>query len=502
VVSELKSTLSLASGRMVAFVATFFIPIVLARLFSPAEFGAYKQLFLIFGTLLIVGQFGMAESLFYFLPRADARAGRYVANTLLFLAIAGAASLALLADEAGAIAAGLNNPELARYLTMLGVFLLLMMLSFVLEIVITARGQYGVAAWTYGLSDVARAAFVVAGALVFRSLDGVLLAAIAFAVIRLGAALVYLVRAFPGGIRPAADCFREQIVYVVPYSIAVLLEFGYRNLHQYAVSSRFDPATFAIYSVGCLQIPVVDALVASAANVLMVRMGAELHAGRSAAAVETWRSGTLRMAAVIFPAVGLLVVLAGDLIVFLFTRAYEASAPIFIVTALGLLPGLLMTDSVLRVYAQTRFLVVINVVRVIAVALALAALLPTFGLVGAALASLVAASVTKVLALARIRRLMGVSASAVLPWKSLGTVAAAAAVSGVVAALAAGVDAPLVVRIALVSTVYVSAYGLLAVWWGVVNATVWRALVSWRPARRKAAPRPGADSALASTGDR
>ena len=37
-----------------------------------AEFGTYKQLFLIYATLFGVAQLGMAESLYYFIPRDSA----------------------------------------------------------------------------------------------------------------------------------------------------------------------------------------------------------------------------------------------------------------------------------------------------------------------------------------------------------------------------------------------------------------------------------------------
>ena len=68
--SSLKPALFLMSGRTVAFIATFFVPAVLARIFSQEEFGTYKQLFLVWATLSAAAQFGMAESLFYFLPLA------------------------------------------------------------------------------------------------------------------------------------------------------------------------------------------------------------------------------------------------------------------------------------------------------------------------------------------------------------------------------------------------------------------------------------------------
>lgn len=496
--SELRSTLSLASGRLVAVGATFFIPIVLARLFSPSEFGAYKQLFLIFTTFFYIGQLGMAESLFYFVPRAGARVGRYVANALLFLAAAGAVSLVLLETTGPALAAWLNNPELARHLTLLGVFILLMMASAVLEIVITARGQYGLAAWTYGVSDVMRAVAFAVGALLLGGLDGLLLGAVAVAALRLVATIAYLVRTFGDDVWPDADCLREQLVYAAPFSLAVLLEHGYRSLHQYAVSSQFDPATFAIYSVGCLQIPVIETLGTSAANVLMVRMGQELAAGRADSAVELWRSVTRRMAAVMFGVAGFMVVVSRDLLVLLFTDAYAASAPVFVVTALTLLPSTFMTDSVLRVYAQTRFLVVLNAVRLCATVLAILVLLPTLGLVGAALAGLVAATVGKLVALARMRRLMAVSTRALLPWKSLGAITAAAVLAGLVASLVpARADLPLIARMALDTVVYGVVYGALAMWWGEVSRTAWRPLVAWLPARRDTSVGPAARKALA-----
>jgi hypothetical protein len=71
----------LVAGRAVGFAAAFAIPVVLARLFDRAEYGTYKQLFLVFATLYGLAQLGMAESLYY-LPQPICSRGRYVANAL------------------------------------------------------------------------------------------------------------------------------------------------------------------------------------------------------------------------------------------------------------------------------------------------------------------------------------------------------------------------------------------------------------------------------------
>ena len=117
--STVKPALVLMSGRSAAMAATFLLPVVLARVFDPAGFGTYKQLFLVSLVLYQVGVV-FAETLFYFLPRSPERAGQYVANSVLALTAAGCAGLALLWLGAPAIGRWLGNPELARYLPLMG----------------------------------------------------------------------------------------------------------------------------------------------------------------------------------------------------------------------------------------------------------------------------------------------------------------------------------------------------------------------------------------------
>src|SRR5438874_2389099 len=120
--STFRPALLLMAGQGVAFVATFFTPVVLARVFDQSEFGTYKQLFLIYSTIYYIAQFGIAESLFYFLPTAEQRAGRYVANSLLFLAGVGVASGFWLATASGSVSHWLHNDALLGQLGLIAAF--------------------------------------------------------------------------------------------------------------------------------------------------------------------------------------------------------------------------------------------------------------------------------------------------------------------------------------------------------------------------------------------
>src|SRR5512134_3970860 len=114
-----KPALLIIAGRIAGFVAAFITPLILVRMFDLATFGTYKQWFLIYITLLTITQIGMAESLLYFLPKADGEAGRYVMNSMLFLTGAGTAAAAVLVLNGEAIARWMSNPALEPLIPLL-----------------------------------------------------------------------------------------------------------------------------------------------------------------------------------------------------------------------------------------------------------------------------------------------------------------------------------------------------------------------------------------------
>lgn len=425
----------LMAGRAAGFVVAFAIPIVLVRAFDQRDFGTYKQLFLIYTTLYAIAQVGLAESLYYFLPAASLHAGRYVTNAVLGLALAGALCLAGLWALRTSIGHWLNNPALGAYLPLLGLYLLFMLAAAVLEIGMTSRKRHLHAFGAYASSDMLRAALSITPVLLFGGLTALMVGSVIFAMLRFGATLLYMRREFPGELRPDTALLRKQLAYAVPFAIAILIDSAQQNLHMYAVSYHYDAATFAIYAVGCLQVPMVDFMMTSTSSVMMVRMREQLHAGDHAAVLELWNDTTRKLALVFIPLVGVLLVCADKLIDLLFTSRYDASAPLFMVWSLSILLTALMTDSILRVYAETRFLICMNLVKLLFIACTITWALSAFGLMGAVLSTLGAMLVSKLIALTRARTLLQSGMARLLPWKALANGAAIGALAAVPALL-------------------------------------------------------------------
>lgn len=478
--SIIRPIMVLMSGRVLGFVAAFVMPVILVRLFSQSDFGTYKQLFLVYATLYGIAQLGMAESLFYFLPAAERRGGRYVLNAILVLSVAGALCVTVLWVASSNIAHWFNNPALAGYLPFIGIYILLMLMSTVLEIVMTSRNRYKHASISYALTDFCRATLFIVPVFWFGQLQYLLYGAITFALLRVVATFFYLRQQYGVDLTLDSSVAHKQWAYALTFSVYVTIDVLQINLHQYAVSYHFDAATFAIYAVGCLSIPLVDFLTSSAGNVMMVRMREYLLKESHYSMLKIWHDTTRQLMLVFAPLVACLLVVAHELIVVLFTANYADSVPIFVVWTMTFLLAAFMTDSVLRVYSEIRFLLFLGISKLVLIAATINWFLNMFGLVGAVLVMVMTILVTKSIAIFRIKKVMQCGFSEVLPWQSLATIMLVAAIATLPALVfKLTFIMPDLPRMIMCGLIYSASYlGLL---WGlgVIRGNEKRILIGW-----------------------
>jgi len=304
-----------------------------------------------------------------------------------------------------------------------------MLMSTVLEIVMVSRKKHMMAAVTYACSDIVRTLFFVSPAFLFASLRAVFIGATAFAAMRVVLVVVAIWRQYGREFRVDRGLWREQLAYALPFALAVGVEVIQLNYHQYMVASMFDAATFAIYAVGCMQIPLVDMIMTSTVNVMMVKMAEDATHGE--ATVALWHETICRLAFLMVPLSMFLFVIARELIVTLYTATYSASVPIFMVWSLTILPSIFAVNAVLRVFAQTRFLLVMNLMRLAMVAALIGWFLSEFGMSGAVLVTLVSTLLVNLVGVGRIAHLLHLSFGDTLPWLRLGGIFLRAGVAAV-----------------------------------------------------------------------
>ncbi len=392
----------LMAARLASACFTVSIPLVLARLLDLAEYGTYKQLFLLSQTLFYVLPFGVAQSLYFFIPRTEAKR-TFFAQTLIYLLVAGALAGLGLYALGPAVARAFDNPALLEHRVTLALYCACLVGAFPLELSLTSQGKIRHSARVYLISDAVRAAAMTVPVLLGWGLHGLMWAMTLFAVGRLLAAWIVMVRPGAGPLW-STRLFVSQLVYAVPFGAAILFSIPQQYAHQFAVSATVSPDLFALYAVGCFQLPLVDLLYTPASEVLMVRLGELEKAGAIDQAASAFQSVAGKLAYVFIPLAAFLFTAAPEFIAAVFGAKFLGAVPIFRIGVLGIPLAVLPMDGVLRARGETRWIFFSYALKAAVTAPLVWIGVTRFGMIGGISAWAAAEIVGKATLLARVPR--------------------------------------------------------------------------------------------------
>jgi hypothetical protein len=205
---------------------------------------------------------------------------------------------------------------------------------------------------------------------------------------------------------------------------------------MYAVAGVVAPAVYALYRVGCFQLPVVDLLYTPTSEVLMVRLGELEREGRLEEGVNAFREAAGKLAYVFLPFAAFLFAAAPEFVGAMFGEKFLPAVPVFRVSVLGVVLSILPMDGTLRARGQTRAIFASYAVKA-AVTVPMVWLgVKHLGLMGGIGSWAVAEVVGKAMLLARVPAALStpqlkLRVVDVIPWRELGK----AALSAVAAAL-------------------------------------------------------------------
>jgi O-antigen/teichoic acid export membrane protein len=149
--------------------------------------------------------------------------------------------------------------------------------------------------------------------------------------------------------------FKAQIGNALPFGVGGIVAIVQNDMHNYFVSHHFDPATFAIYSIGCFQLPILGMLAGSFASALNPELAAHKEAGDHRAIIQLWMEVIGKLAFFFVPAFAVLLVLRREFITALFTTTYLASVPIFTLNLVSILIGVLVHMHVFRLFEELKY---------------------------------------------------------------------------------------------------------------------------------------------------
>jgi len=376
----------LTFSKLIAALLNIGLPILLVRLMSQVEYGVFKQAFLFTGTATNIAAMGFGMSALYFMPRHPDRGGQIALNILFYNLVAGWVPLVVLSFYPQVLRLLFRTNELIPLAFLLGILAFLTLTAALVQIIPSALQDVRYSTVFIVGTQLARALVMAVAVLLFRTVKSLIIAAILSQLVSVVVLYWYLNDRFPRFWRHFEwRFFREQLAYALPYGAVGIIWVIQRDLDNYFVSATLGPRDYAIYAVGWLEIPLISLFLESVVQVLIIRVSKLQQQGQKDEILRITAAATSQLAAVQLPVYMILLVAGRDLIVLLYTKAYEPSAKIFAVTITLLLFTLFLVDPIIRAYAELRnFVLGVKICAFVVLFCVLVPVIRHFGMMGAA----------------------------------------------------------------------------------------------------------------------
>ena len=402
-------------------------PMLLTRLLSVQEFGEYREFLLYASILEVIAGFNIFTSLLRFVAHQPEHRQQFVDQALLMtfttslLVIGGTAVLNWVFD--GAV--------VGHYMLPLGVFIFVYVNLDYWENMWLAQRRVG-AVFAYTSSRLAaRIVTVVTAAWLSSDVQVIIWSLVTLEAVRFVASLIAWARYRQRGPWRLESGWREQLRFCGPTGAAHVLTGLNRSLAALYVAKLLGAVGLAHYAIGTYIRPVIVVLRNSLSDALLPEMASQLRSGEHADSLLPWRRITVVAAILMIPAAVLLGRFADTIVMTLFGEEYRLAVPVFQIYLLVLLREIFDFAVPLRAINQTASLLYGNIVSIVVNAIFLAILLPTIGLLGAALATIIARIVEALYLARETARIYGIPARELFQWCDIGKVSLAAALASI-----------------------------------------------------------------------
>jgi O-antigen/teichoic acid export membrane protein len=400
-------------------------PMLLTRLLSVEQFGQYRE-FLLYATVLdVIAAYNITTSLLRFVAHQPEHRQQFVDQALLMtlstsmLVIIGTAVLNWVFP--GAI--------VGSYMLPLGIFIFVYVNFDFWEHMWLAQRRVGaVFAYTTGRL-IARIITVVTAAWLTSDVHVIIWSLVALESARFLGSLFMWLRYRHRGEHRLESGWHEQLKFCGPAGAASVLVTLNKSMGSLYVAKMLGPIGLAHYSIGTYMRPIITVLRNSLSDALLPEMSEKHRSKQHGDSMTLWRRMTIIAAIMLIPAAVLLWRFADTIVVTLFSMEYRAAVPVFQIYLLVLFREVVDFAVPLRAANRTAPLMYSNLLSIVVNAILLSILLPTVGLLGAAMAFIISRMIEGVYLGYQTARAFGVPGMSLIKWGDLGKILVAAAVA-------------------------------------------------------------------------
>ena len=345
-----------ATGRILAMVAGFLMPIFLTRYLTQENYGLYFQFNVLIGFMSRIFSFGMQSNLFYYFPNSnEIRQKALVGNTYCTLIVFAIVALVLLLIPTTAkIFVGNNKLVDFSILVAVGIFFTVpVMLVYPLFV---TRGDKTVSVLYPPLETLLRVGIVIGAALVFKTIEAILFSILVYHIIQ----FVFLTFYASWPYRKVEgnwfdwDLLKSQFIYAAPFGLAVILNTIFQRFDKMLCISFISPQEYAIYSLAFYGIPGVFQVYESVGEVNILNMSAAYKENNLKETISLAQSYVTRLMSFSVPIILGVCVFANVIFDFLFPPEYAKAITFFRIYVFSFVIGAFGAGLVLRATGKTK----------------------------------------------------------------------------------------------------------------------------------------------------
>jgi O-antigen/teichoic acid export membrane protein len=346
-------------GSLSSFSMTIISTMILSRYFEKAEFGTYRQIIYVYNTLLVVFSAGLPKAFSYFLPQQSLEQGNDIVKkiTKVFFLVGFLFSLSLYLG-APVISAILKNPELTPGIKLFSPIPLLLMPTLGIEgIFSTLRKTHVITIYNFStrvfmLLAITLPVIVFGGdykmAIYGWSVSSFLTFILAMYLKSLPYHKINSVK--------SDYSLRDIFKYTFPLMQASLYGIALGFADQFFISRYFGPVTFAEFSNGFMEIPLVMMITGATSTVLTPLYVKYLHMDDGIKMItENWKNTMIKSALIIYPLVIFFMFFAKDTMLLLYGNKYLVSGTYFNIAMVINFLNIIVIGSLLFAMGETKF---------------------------------------------------------------------------------------------------------------------------------------------------
>lgn len=412
----MKEKIILITSSLLTQITSVIGGIIITRNYTKADLGTYQQGILIFSMFAIIAAFGTPKALYYFGSR-DSNLKQIFVHMVSLVIISSLIFSGIFILLWDSICHLFSNPDLKHLATYIILLLFLRAVHELLQpIAILTKRIVSASSLNIGNSFFQ---IIVLSAMCYYKLPLLYIYSLHILITFIEVAFsIYLIKKYSNGKWQGFDYKLTLSIckYSLPLLLSIITLIFARRVDGFIISSFSNPETMAVYSRGALEIPLGGIVVWNIANLCMPLFVKFYKENNYSKIIETLSDEVKRISIITLPVFFTFLLISKDFIVFLYTKEYINSIPVFIIYLFILPIQIYAFDTILQAMNKTSTVFYISLFSAVSNVIISIILFFIIGISGPAIGTVSSLFITNFLCLYYINKNISNSFKNWLPW--------------------------------------------------------------------------------------